>query len=159
MKTMLQKVNASLKKNNKGFTLVELIIVIAIIAVLAAVIAPQYINYVTRSKQTTDANAMNEIAHAAEVAIVGDGTTTPTDATFEVAITGNSNTTAVYSPTTDKTLGKAVSEVVPAGYKFKSTDYQGKTFTVVVANGTADWYLTSDTSKIAFPSKTAPTNK
>jgi hypothetical protein len=28
---------------------------------------------------------MNEIAHAAEVAIVGDGTTTPTDATFEVS--------------------------------------------------------------------------
>ena len=41
------------RKNNKGFTLVELIIVIAIIAVLAAVAAPQYIKYVERSRNAT----------------------------------------------------------------------------------------------------------
>ncbi|MDD6381391.1 MAG: prepilin-type N-terminal cleavage/methylation domain-containing protein [Lachnospiraceae bacterium] len=42
------------KKNNKGFTLIELIVVIAIIAVLAAILAPQYLRYVEKSRVTSD---------------------------------------------------------------------------------------------------------
>ena len=49
MKNLMKKI----RKSNKGFTLVELIIVIAIIAVLAAVAAPQYIKYVERSRNAT----------------------------------------------------------------------------------------------------------
>lgn len=35
---------------NKGFSLVELIIVIAIMAVLVGVLAPQYVKYLNKSK-------------------------------------------------------------------------------------------------------------
>ena len=42
------------KTNNKGFSLVELIIVIAIMAVLVVVLAPQYLKYVERSRNSTD---------------------------------------------------------------------------------------------------------
>ncbi len=49
------------RNNNKGFTLIELIIVIAIIAILAAVIAPQYLGYVEKARQTSDVKMANFI--------------------------------------------------------------------------------------------------
>lgn len=57
-----------MKKNNKGFSLVELIIVIAIMAVLMAVLAPQFLRYVERSRLQSDNTAIGEIANACKVA-------------------------------------------------------------------------------------------
>ncbi len=47
---------------SKGFSLVELIIVIAIMAILAAAIAPALIRYIDKSRHATDVEAADEIA-------------------------------------------------------------------------------------------------
>ena len=49
------------KMNNKGFSLIELIIVIAIMAVLVAIIAPNLTKYLGRSKSETDKKNLDEI--------------------------------------------------------------------------------------------------
>ena len=41
------------KRNNKGFSLIELIVVIAIMAVLVGILAPAYIRYVEKARQQT----------------------------------------------------------------------------------------------------------
>jgi len=51
-------------KSKKGFSLVELLIVIAIMAVLVGVLAPQYFRYLERSRQSSDIQVLNSIANA-----------------------------------------------------------------------------------------------
>lgn len=60
---------------NKGFSLVELIIVVAIMAVLIGVLAPQYLRYVEKSRLQKDNTSISEFANvlkmsAAEESVV-----------------------------------------------------------------------------------------
>ena len=55
------------KKNNKGFTLVELVIVIAILALLVGLLAPQYTKYVEKSRKAADASNMDELVKVVKV--------------------------------------------------------------------------------------------
>ena len=57
------------KNENKGFSLVELIVVIAIMAVLTAVLAPALLQYVERSRAQKDDSAMGEVTNAIKIAM------------------------------------------------------------------------------------------
>ena len=49
------------RKNNSGFTLVELMIVVAIIGILAAVAIPAFSKYIKRSKTAEAAGQLNKM--------------------------------------------------------------------------------------------------
>lgn len=84
------------KMNNKGFSLIELIIVIAIMAVLVAIIAPNLTRYLGKSKQETDKTNLAEMKKQVKNAIAEAATADPeidvqhTDGTkAEYIINGN----------------------------------------------------------------------
>ena len=65
------------KMNNKGFSLIELIIVIAIMAVLVAIIAPNLTRYLGKSKQETDKTNLAEMKKQVKNAIAEAATADP----------------------------------------------------------------------------------
>ena len=105
-------------KNNKGFTLVELIIVVAIIAVLSAVIAPQYIKFVEKSKVSADMNTAAAIESAISV-LCAEGTITSNDAdyvTWDISSgligDGKAAVEAITGPVPAAVSGKATGDIV-----------------------------------------------
>lgn len=60
----------SRKIDNKGLSLIELIIAIAIMAILVGVIAPQMFKYVERAKQVRVEKEASEFIRAAQIALV-----------------------------------------------------------------------------------------
>lgn len=82
-----------MKMNNKGFSLVELIIVIAIMVVLGGVLAPQYMKHLKDAKVAADVANGDAIATAVNVAIASDELGPDTDG-VKIDISGNGDITA-----------------------------------------------------------------
>ena len=59
----------NVKKNNKGFSLVELIVVVLIMAIIAVSLAPQVMKWVDNSKKNSDINNAGVIASAVQAAL------------------------------------------------------------------------------------------
>ena len=58
-----------MENENKGFSLVELIVVIAIMAVMTSVLAPSLLGYVEKSRMQKDDSAMGEVSNAIKLAL------------------------------------------------------------------------------------------
>lgn len=67
------------KQNNKGFSLVELIIVIAIMAILAGVLSPQLIKYLDKSRKAADVQTAQTVATAVSTALASESANTALD--------------------------------------------------------------------------------
>ena len=100
------------KRNNKGFSLVELIIVIAIMAILAGVLAPQFVKYIQNAQQIATAISA-EFADTARTTAVAEQTITDGKAKWD------GDTDAASTARTQKEVFGGVPKVKAASGNFK----------------------------------------
>ena len=120
------------QKNNKGFSLVELIVVVAIMAVLMGILVPTLVKNVEKSKKQKDASAIEEI-RSTMVTTLAD----PTYSDIEATIVYDDTTIDIDDPGTTGSI-TAVSPI---------TDAEVKTFLTAVSADVKDWKFTSKAYK------------
>ena len=142
--------------NNKGFTLVELIVVLVILAILAAILVPALLGYIDRAKgQQIVLNARSAYTAAqAEMTSMYAKSTEPTDALLNYSTGTNGKrlwSTADVSDCTALKIGcKAAyaTTVTHDMYTVVYVEYTEKGETVYLVNG--EWLsLTSDGAQSA----------
>lgn len=128
------------KMNNKGFSLVELIIVIAIMAILLVVLAPQYLKYVERSRNSTDLQNAAEIVSALQIyAADPDATVAPANGSITIG-------TADQTPASGSFVAAALADAglldgsgVLHTRRQSRTEWNDYTITWTVSNGNLDF--------------------
>ena len=143
---------------NKGFSLVELIIVIAIMAVLIGVLAPQYLKYVEQSRLQKDNQAIAEIANAIKIAMA--------DETINATVTGSKNINVTtdthdYDFPADSTdaLIKELSTVVGTKVTLGSNSYSTTAPTITVTKDATTGVVTGSASNFKEKTGDAVVNK
>lgn len=118
------------QKDNKGFSLVELIVVVAIMAVLMGILVPTLVKNVEKSKKQKDASAIEEI-RSTMVTTLAD----PTYSDLEAKITYNDEdnkkiiiTSPTPAPTAESDLAKFLTAVKADvdDWTFTSKAYKAK---------------------------------
>ena len=94
-------------KNNKGFSLVELIIVIAIMAILVGVMAPQLIKYIEKTNVSADVQLCDSVREAIQTAMMDPSVIAVSDNGIPAA---NTSGTAVFN--NSKPFDEAVEEIL-----------------------------------------------
>ena len=112
------------KNNNKGFTLVELIVVLVILAILAAILVPALLGYIDKAREkqvTTNAEAAYVAAQALATEAYGKNNKAPTNSnTYKSGSTADVSTVAAIKKLTD--IDESFSVVI--SYK-NSGDHKG----------------------------------
>lgn len=129
---MLKKLN-----NKKGFTLMEMLIVVAIIAVLVAIAIPVFNGALTKSKEAADVANVRALYAEWQVGILTENKNIPT--TVDAFLAGPDNgekTTLNYTNKFTKVDGKDNTFQYKADKLTDGNDANGKTYTWTLASAT-----------------------
>lgn len=96
-----QKKLANRKKDNKGFSLVELIIVIAIMAILVGIVGTQVIPYIDKSRNAKDIQKLSGLCTDAMTAYSSNAAILDPSATYVITISKTSGSSAAINVTGD----------------------------------------------------------
>lgn len=137
MNNLLIKNNNQVSKKKKGFTLVELVIVIAIIAILAAMAIPRLGAMRTNARVSNDVAAAKNIATIAAT-LVANGEITAAS-TIDVSDASDTNAAAIRA-NLDGGASDGIAEALTGG-NFSVTVAAGDVITVSVVSGGDDYQL------------------
>lgn len=141
--------------NNKGFSLVELIIVIAIMVVLIAVLAPQYLKYVEKSRVASDQTTIVEYINAMQVIAADPDITLSSSKSY--TLTNSSSATIAVSPdlASELTSQGMLDATAAAGGKLQSTAYSTANLNIVLKynTGTKIWEVINNGGDVEVSGK------
>ena len=148
-----------MKKMQKGFTLIELMIVVAIIAILAAIAIPAYQNYIIRSKVTEAITALDMAQTAVSETFQTQGIVPASNASAGLPATAASVASKYVSNLQIGTGGiiKATVQGTNAadadGKVVTMTPYEGATTTALAAgySGPVSWKCTGSVAGKYLP--------
>lgn len=123
-----------MKKDNRGFSLVELIVVIAIMAALTAVLLPQFLRYVEKSRVSSDEFQADQIRKVIEVAVTIEIINQELDMSpGETIIVSYSSGASEFSCASSYPhLEEEMESTIQIPYQFVSQKHKGQTFSVTV---------------------------
>lgn len=123
------------RKNNKGFSLVELIVVVLIMGIIAVALAPQVMKWVGKSKESTDTSNAAAIKSSVQAALADFqiNESIPTSGQAKFTINGNLDPKIDWGTTPNK-LSEKIEEVMAGDYPKTQSVSTG--FTVTVDGGT-----------------------
>lgn len=119
-----------MKKNNKGFSLVELIVVVLILGILAVAVTPQVMKWVEKSKISSDKDNANALKSSVQTALAEWQATNNlpgADKDYSATVKGGATITA---DTNWPGLNTLIDEVTAGDYP--KTQYDSDGFVVTV---------------------------
>ena len=124
------------KKDNKGFTLIELVIVVAILAILVGILAPQYTKYVEKSRKSADVSNLENLVTAFKTS-ASDGTDNVPVGEYTITIATDKSSISEKTDTEESktTVGDLIAEY--AGDKWTETKLKSAKWTEN-SDGTGD---------------------
>ncbi len=99
------------KKDNKGFSLVELIIVIAIMAILVGIVGTQVIPYIDKSRHAKDVQVLSGLCTDAMTAYSSNAANLDASTTYTITITKTGSEISVSTGTGSDKLKASFTEL------------------------------------------------
>lgn len=141
------------KLGNKGFSLVELIVVIAIMAVLVGVLAPTLIRNVEKSREATDVQTLDSIRNSVTTALSVESVNNKFNGT---AATIKYSSLAADDTTLAGALYKEMSQDGTTGATMKSTSGKsGDVYINIDTNGKVSVYVSKTDNGAPSTAETA----